>query len=78
MDRVARQCDDRKISVLAPFVTWDKGDIVRRGVELGVPFDLTWSCYKGGTEHCGRCGTCIDRQEAFKKCGIIDPVSYEN
>jgi 7-cyano-7-deazaguanine synthase len=55
MDRAAQECDDRKISVLAPFVTWDKGDIVRRGAELGVPFALTWSCYKGGVKHCGQC-----------------------
>ena len=77
MDRVAHECDKRKISVLAPFVTWDKGDIVRRGVELGVPFQLAWSCYKGGMKHCGQCGTCIDRQEAFKKWGIADPVEFE-
>ncbi len=77
MDGAARQCDERNISVLAPFVTWGKGDIVRRGVELGVPFELTWSCYKGGEKHCGQCGTCIDRQEAFKKCGLTDPAEYE-
>jgi 7-cyano-7-deazaguanine synthase len=76
MDRAAHECDDRKISVLAPFVTWDKGDIVRRGAELGVPFDLTWSCYQGGAKHCGQCGTCIDRREAFRKCGLADPVPY--
>ncbi len=77
MDRVAHECDEREISILAPFVTWDKGDIVRRGAELGVPFALTWSCYKGGPKHCSQCGTCIDRREAFQKCGLPDPVEYE-
>ena len=76
MNGAARQCDDRKIAVLAPFVTWDKGDIVRRGAELNVPFELTWSCYKGGEKHCGRCGTCIDRKDAFAKCGLTDPCGY--
>jgi len=77
MDRAGHECDDRKISVLAPFVTWDKADIVRRGAELAVPFALTWSCYNGGLKHCGKCGTCIDRREAFQKCGLADPVEYE-
>jgi 7-cyano-7-deazaguanine synthase len=76
MDSAARECDERKICVLAPFVTWDKGDIVRRGAELGVPFELTWSCYKGGERHCGRCGTCLDRKVAFEKAGLTDPVAY--
>jgi 7-cyano-7-deazaguanine synthase len=78
MDHAAHKCDDQKIAVLAPFVTWDKGDIVLRGAELGVPFALTWSCYKGGLKHCGQCGTCIDRREAFQKCGLADPVPYDD
>ena len=65
------------VRVLAPFVSWDERDIVERGVELGVPFHLTWSCYKGGKRHCGTCGTCNDRKEAFRKHGISDPVQYE-
>jgi 7-cyano-7-deazaguanine synthase len=76
MDSAAGQCDDRKIAVLAPLVRWDKGDIVRRGVELGVPFELSWSCYKGGEKHCGRCGTCVDCRNAFAKVGLNDPVVY--
>jgi 7-cyano-7-deazaguanine synthase len=76
MDCAAGQCDDWQISVLAPFVRWDKAAIVARGVELAVPFELTWSCYKGGERHCGRCSTCLDRKEAFKKAGLIDPVAY--
>ncbi len=53
MDHSTQLCDWEPVRVLAPFVTWEKGDIVRRGAELGVPFELTWSCYKGGQRQCG-------------------------
>ena len=58
----------------APFVTWSKADIVKRGLELGVPYELTWSCYEGGDYPCGKCGTCIDRNRAFKLAGMRDPL----
>jgi len=54
----------------------DKAAIVRRGAELGVPFALTWSCYVGGDRHCGRCGTCVERREAFQRAGVTDPTPY--
>lgn len=60
MDQAAGECDTRSIAVLAPFVTWKKHDIVRRGAELAVPFELTWSCYEGDDIPCGACGTCLD------------------
>lgn len=66
------------ITVLAPFVALRKADIVRRGYDLGVPFGITYSCYKGGERHCGECGTCTERQEAFKLAGIKDLTVYEN
>lgn len=69
-------CDWNKIELSRPFVDWTKADIVRRGAELGVPFEQTWSCYKGGAQHCGRCGTCIERREAFDLAQIIDPTEY--
>lgn len=62
--------------VLAPFMQLAKHDIVRRGVALGVPFDETWSCYVGADEHCGRCGTCVERREAFELAGVADPTDY--
>jgi 7-cyano-7-deazaguanine synthase len=62
--------------LLAPFLAWSKADIVRRGAELDVPFAATWSCYKGGLEHCGTCGTCVERIEAFELAGVTDPTSY--
>jgi 7-cyano-7-deazaguanine synthase len=62
--------------VLAPFLRCDKAEIVRIGALLGVPFERTWSCYKGGLEHCGTCGTCTERREAFLLAGVPDPTSY--
>jgi 7-cyano-7-deazaguanine synthase len=65
-----------QVELSRPFVNWTKADIVRRGVELGVPFEKTWSCYKGGDLHCGRCGTCIERREAFDLAEATDPTPY--
>lgn len=62
--------------VLAPFLMWSKAEIVRRGAELGVPFADTWSCYQGGPLHCGTCGTCTERREAFAVAGVDDPTWY--
>ena len=77
MDHALRLCDWHELCLLRPFATWDKAAIVCRGHELNVPFGLTWSCYEGGTRHCGRCGTCVERREAFKSTGIPDPTEYE-
>ena len=62
--------------VVAPFVNISKADIAKIGGELGVPFALTCSCYKGGDVHCGRCGTCVERIEAFRLAGVADPTDY--
>ncbi len=53
---------------------WTKAEVVERGLMLHVPYELTWSCYEGGAEPCGKCGTCIDRAEAFAKNGMKDPA----
>jgi 7-cyano-7-deazaguanine synthase len=63
--------------VAAPFLHSSKADIVALGARLGVPFDQTWSCYRGGERHCGRCGTCVERREAFELAGVDDPTAYE-
>ena len=76
MDRAAEVCDFRPLRVLAPFVHWVKADIVRRGAELRVPFELAWSCYAGGESHCGKCSTCVDRRTAFRQAGVPDPTVY--
>jgi len=65
-----------KIELLRPFIDLDKAGIAIRGAELGVNFARTWSCYRGGALHCGRCGTCVERREAFQKAGLGDPTEY--
>jgi len=62
--------------VLAPFVHQSKADIAALGDQLGVPWARTWSCYEGGEHHCGRCGTCVERIEAFELAGVNDPTEY--
>ncbi|MFJ6141670.1 7-cyano-7-deazaguanine synthase QueC [Kitasatospora sp. NPDC092286] len=62
--------------VLAPFIDLAKADIVEAGRQVGVPFQDTWSCYKGGEVHCGLCGTCTERIEAFSLAGVEDPTEY--
>ncbi|SNT73996.1 7-cyano-7-deazaguanine synthase QueC [Paracoccus seriniphilus] len=59
-----------------PFVRESKAEIVRQGAAHGTPFAETWSCYKGGEIHCGRCGTCVERREAFHLAGVSDPTPY--
>jgi len=64
------------VELYAPFVHIPKDEIVRIGTELNVPYADTWSCYKGGEKHCGRCGTCVERREAFHLSGVEDPTDY--
>lgn len=65
------------IKLDAPYTDMTKGQIARRGVELGVDFSHTYSCYKGMEHHCGRCGTCRERREAIAEAGIDDPTVYD-
>ena len=65
LDTAIQLADWHPIELHRPFVGNTKAEIVQRGIKLGVPFEKTWSCYKGGDLHCGRCGTCIERREAF-------------
>ncbi|MBC9890579.1 MAG: 7-cyano-7-deazaguanine synthase QueC [Opitutae bacterium] len=76
LDNAIRLADWREIRLNRPFVHLDKRAIVERGATLGVPFARTWSCYEGGQFHCGRCGTCIERREAFHCAGVEDPTLY--
>jgi 7-cyano-7-deazaguanine synthase len=66
------------IRLLRPFIDCDKAEIARRGAALGVDYAHTWSCYKGGDIHCGKCGTCVERREAFINAGMPDPTVYES
>ena len=65
------------VDILAEFTNITKSDIARLGKKLGVDYSMTYSCYKGGAKHCGRCGTCIERKEAMREAGIDDPTVYE-
>lgn len=64
------------VDLVAPYIEMDKAAVVRRGVILGVPFEKTWSCYKGGDFPCGTCPTCVERLEAFEAAGFEDPTRY--
>lgn len=74
MDGAVKFGTDGQVRIIAPFIRKTKADIVYRGTMLGVPYDLTWSCYEGGDHPCGKCGTCIDRKKAFEANGLTDPV----
>ena len=63
------------VKLLAPYTSWSKRDIALRGQELGVDYSHTYSCYKGGDKHCGKCGTCVERKEALEG---FDPTTYED
>ena len=67
-----------QVQVLAPYSTISKADIARHGKTLGINYAETWSCYKGGNKHCGKCGTCRERKEALSEAGIVDSTGYEN
>lgn len=66
-----------KITINRPLINMNKSQVVKTGLKLGVPYELTWSCYVGGDKQCGTCGTCIDRINAFKSNNAVDPVPYE-
>jgi 7-cyano-7-deazaguanine synthase len=66
-----------QIQIHSPFCDVDKTEIARQGHALGVPFHLTYSCYNGQERHCGKCGTCFERKEAFQLAGVPDPTVYQ-
>ena len=64
------------VRLVTPYTKWTKADIARRGAELGIDYSETWSCYKGGDVHCGKCGTCVERREALAEAGVVDTTEY--
>ena len=77
LDKTIGLADWHKVSLERPFIAYTKATIAKLGGLIGVPFDKTWSCYKGGEIHCGVCGTCAERKEAFFLGGVKDPTEYD-
>ncbi len=77
-DATARAGTYIHVGLLSPYTNWTKGQIAKRGKELGIDYSETWSCYRGGEHHCGRCGTCRERREALTEAGIDDKTVYED
>jgi 7-cyano-7-deazaguanine synthase len=67
---------DEGVELWTPFKTMTKDELVTMGQDMDVPFELTWSCYEGGERHCGKCGTCVERREAFVLAKVPDPTEY--
>ena len=76
MGAALRQGTYARIELLRPFIAMNKAAIAAEGARLGVDFAHTWSCYAGGDIHCGKCGTCVERREAFIDAGLTDPTRY--
>lgn len=76
IDMVLSLADWHSVTLHAPYLGMTKADIVVEGARLGVPFAETWSCYEGAAIHCGACGTCVERREAFALAGVPDPTPY--
>ena len=74
MNEAIYEGSGHQLKIEAPFVNINKANVVKMGLEIGVPYELTWSCYEGHDKPCGKCGTCIDRAAAFKANGISDPA----
>ena len=77
MSRAISEGTYEHIHIFAPYTDITKTDIARRGAGIGVDYSHTYSCYKGGEHHCGRCGTCTERREAFRLAGLPDPTLYD-
>ncbi len=76
-EKAARLGTGEDISIQAPFSGKRKSEVIEEGVKLGVPFELTWSCYREDSKHCGKCESCVNRKKAFKEASIADPTKYE-
>ena len=76
METALHLCDWHDLTLHAPYLHLSKADIVKIGINLGVDYSLTWTCYKGGERPCGKCGACTERLEAFRLAGAIDPLEY--
>jgi len=78
MDAVCRIANYEPVGIEAPFMALDKGEILAEGLKLGLDYSQTWTCYNGRDKACGRCGSCVERLEAFAAHGLEDPLAYED
>ncbi len=76
-EKAARLGTCEEIAIKAPFNGYKKSELIKEGAKLGVPFQLTWSCYLDGENHCGKCESCVNRKKAFKEAAIADQTKYE-
>ncbi|WP_297797426.1 7-cyano-7-deazaguanine synthase QueC [uncultured Marinobacter sp.] len=78
MDAVCRVANYEPVAIEAPFMAMDKAEILAEGLKLDLDYRQTWTCYNGRDKACGRCGSCVERREAFAAHGLVDPLPYED
>lgn len=78
MDAVCRVANYESVGIEAPFMAMDKSEILAEGLKLGLDYSQSWTCYNGRDKACGRCGSCVERLEAFAAHGLVDPLAYED
>ena len=78
MSEAARTGTYNSVEILSPYTNITKTEIALKGKAMGIDYSQTWSCYKGGEKHCGKCGTCRERREALREAGITDTTAYED
>ena len=77
LNMTIHRSSDGQVSVVTPLIDWDKTAILKRGIELSVPYKLTRTCYKDQLQACGKCGSCVERLEAFSNLKLKDPIKYD-
>lgn len=77
MNEVAAVANYEAVEICAPYLHWDKGQILGEGLAMGLDYGHTWTCYNGRERACGKCGSCVERLEAFASHGVTDPLPYE-
>jgi 7-cyano-7-deazaguanine synthase len=77
MDAVCQIANYESVGIEAPFMAMDKGEILAEGLKLNLDYSQAWTCYNGREKACGRCGSCVERLEAFASQGLADPLAYE-